>query len=91
METKRELSTDVFDEWFSRCRKLLHFIACRVLGGSEQADLAVLNCWLTASCKRLHFEHEGAFRSWLLRNEALAVVRVGQKEKRPKDFHEETS
>jgi DNA-directed RNA polymerase specialized sigma24 family protein len=94
MEIKRELPADVFDEWFSRCRQLLHFIACRVLGGSERADLAVHNCWLTASCKLPHFEREGAFRSWLLRvliDEALAIHRLGQNENRPKDFREETS
>jgi len=84
----------VFDEWFTRCHRMLHFVAYRLLGGSERAELAVRNCRLTASCKPPHFEHEGAFRSWLLRvliNEALAIVRPGRSEKRSKDFREETS
>jgi DNA-directed RNA polymerase specialized sigma24 family protein len=64
--------------WFSRCRRLLHFTACRVLGGAEGAELAVQNCWLTASRNRPTLNHEGAFRSWLFRiliDEALAVRR----------------
>jgi hypothetical protein len=48
-------------------RGALHFIACRVLGGTEGAELAVLNCWLRASRNPPTFDREGAFRSWLLR------------------------
>jgi DNA-directed RNA polymerase specialized sigma24 family protein len=68
----------VFNARFSRCHGLLHFIACRVLGGTEGARDSVQNCWLTASRNSPKFEHEGAFRSWLLRiaiDEALAVRR----------------
>jgi len=53
-------------------------MACRVLGGSERAQLAVENSWLTASLNPLRFDNEGAFRSWLLRiliDEALAILR----------------
>ena len=63
---------------FSRCRGLLHFIACCVLGGTEGMRDSVQNCWLTASRNPPKFEHEGAFRSWLLRiviDEALAIRR----------------
>jgi DNA-directed RNA polymerase specialized sigma24 family protein len=70
--------SEVFEEWFWRCRGLLHFTACRVLGGSEGAQLAVLNCWLTASRNSAKFDREGAFRSWLLRvliDEALILRR----------------
>ena len=66
----------VFDQWFSRCHRLLHFTACRVLGGPDGADLAVRNCWLTASSDPPRFDREGAFRSWLLRiliDEASAI------------------
>jgi DNA-directed RNA polymerase specialized sigma24 family protein len=66
------------DARFSRCRRLLHFIACRVLGGTEGAEDSVQNCWLTASRNPPRFEHEGAFRSWLLRiliDEALVIHR----------------
>jgi DNA-directed RNA polymerase specialized sigma24 family protein len=69
--------SELFHEWFSRCRRLLHFTACRVLGGSEGAELAVQNCWLTASRNPPTFDHEGAFRSWLLRvliDEAAAIL-----------------
>jgi hypothetical protein len=69
--------SDVFDDWFSRCRMLLHFTACRVLGDPEEAELAVQNCWLTASRNPPTFDREGAFRSWLLRvliDEASAIL-----------------
>ncbi len=68
----------VFDARFSRCRGLLHFIACRVLGGTEGAEDSVQNCWLIASRNPPRFEHGGAFRSWLLRiviDEALVIHR----------------
>jgi hypothetical protein len=81
MQAARESSENrehsgVFDRWFSRCHRLLHFTACRVLGGPDGADLAVRNCWLTASCDPPRFDREGAFRSWLVRiliDEASAI------------------
>jgi DNA-directed RNA polymerase specialized sigma24 family protein len=69
--------SEVFDDRFSRCRGLLHFTASRVLGGPEEAELAVQKCWLTASRNPPTFDHEGAFRSWLLRvliDEASAIL-----------------
>jgi DNA-directed RNA polymerase specialized sigma24 family protein len=66
----------IFIARFSRCHALLHFIACRVLGDTEGAQDSVQNCWLTASRNPPKFQHEGAFRSWLLRiaiDEALAI------------------
>ena len=69
--------SEVFDEWFSRCLGPLHFIACRVLGGSEGAEVAVQKCWLTASRNPPRFDREGEFRSWLLRvliGEASAIL-----------------
>ena len=68
----------VFNDRFSRCYGLLYFIARRVLGGTEGARDSVQNCWLIASRSPSQFEHEGAFRSWLLRiliDEALAIRR----------------
>jgi DNA-directed RNA polymerase specialized sigma24 family protein len=68
----------VFTARFSRCHGLLHFIACRVLSDTKGARDAVQNCWLTAFRHSPKFEHEGAFRSWLLRmaiDEALAIRR----------------
>jgi DNA-directed RNA polymerase specialized sigma24 family protein len=70
--------SEVFEEWFWRCRGLLHLTACRVLGGPEGVQLAVRNCWLTASRNSAKFDREGAFRSWLLRvliDEALILRR----------------
>jgi len=55
---------------------MLPFIACRVVGGPEHANKAVENCWHTASRRAPRFDHEGEFRSWLLRaliDEALAL------------------
>jgi RNA polymerase sigma-70 factor (ECF subfamily) len=71
----------VFHARFWRCHRLLHFIACRVLGSPERADDAVENCRLKASRNPPQFEYEGGFRSWLVRvliNEALAILRENQ-------------
>jgi len=67
----------VFKNRFSRARQLLYFIACRILGSSEQADDAIASCWHTASFNPPRFEHEGEFRSWLVRiviGEALIIL-----------------
>jgi len=72
----------VFEARFSRCRKLLYFLACRVLGSPERADEVVENCKIAASRNPPTFEYEGAFRSWLVRvliDEALAIVRQRDK------------
>src|ERR1700737_1303090 len=66
----------VFDVRFWRSYRMLPFIACRVLGGPEHANKAVENFWPTASRRAPRFDHEGEFRSWLLRaliDEALAL------------------
>jgi len=63
---------------FSRYRPLLYSLACRVLGGPENAKDAIERCWLMGSCNPPQFEYEGAFRSWLARiliQEALAILR----------------
>ena len=85
MNSQRE-NPAVFASRFSRCHRLLHFIACRVLGGPEHAKDAIENCWLTASRDPPRFEYEGAFRSWLARvliDEALAILRLGKEERTP--------
>ena len=72
----------VFHTRFWRCRKLLHFIACRVLGSSERADGAIENCWVRASRNPPRFEYESAFRGWLVRvliDEALTILRQNQR------------
>ena len=68
----------IFDARFRRCYLMLHLIACRVLGGSERAEKAIGSCWRIASRHPQRFEHEGEFRSWLLRvliDEALVLLR----------------
>ena len=85
--TSLEEDPAVFGERFWCCHRLLHFIACRVLGGPERADDAIENCWLTASRNPPRFEYEGAFRSWLLRvliDEALAILRQNEQTSLPK-------
>jgi RNA polymerase sigma-70 factor, ECF subfamily len=67
-----------FDSRFSRSRRLLYFVASRILGDSEHAERAVHHCYCSASRELQDFEHEGAFRSWLVRiliNEALSILR----------------
>jgi DNA-directed RNA polymerase specialized sigma24 family protein len=67
-----------FDSRFSRSRRLLYFVASRILGDSEHAEKAVHNCYFSASREPHDVAHEGAFRSWLVRiliNEALAILR----------------
>lgn len=93
--TNKMLSTNVVEEdaavfqvRFFRCRRLLHFIATRVLGDSDREDDAIENCWLCACRNRPRFESEGALRRWLLRvliNEALAIRRKNEEaiEQRP--------
>jgi DNA-directed RNA polymerase specialized sigma24 family protein len=56
-----------FDILFSRYRRALSLVAYRVLGNHEDAEDAVQNCLRTAADKVPWFEHEGAFRCWLVR------------------------
>ncbi len=80
-KTPRETPA-VFNTRFSRCQGLLYFIACRVLDGYEGAENAVQNCFRAASRNPPKFEHESAFRSWLLRvliDKALVIRRQRSK------------
>jgi hypothetical protein len=73
----------IFVERFLRAYRLLDFIACRVLCDKKRAQIAIHNCWQTASRNPPRFEYEGAFRSWLVRvliDEALASS-AGAKER----------
>ena len=61
----------------SRYRGLLHFVAYRVLGNPDKADIAVENCLLVAFRHFRTFDCDGAFRRWLVRiamDEALAIL-----------------
>jgi DNA-directed RNA polymerase specialized sigma24 family protein len=55
---------------------LLRFVASRVLGGPDEIEEAVERCFHAASRYPVSFEHEGEFRSWLVRvlvDEALQM------------------
>jgi hypothetical protein len=61
----------------SRYRGLLHFVACRVLGNPDRADIAVENCLFSASHRVTALDCEGAFRSRLVRmviDQALVML-----------------
>jgi len=77
----REDVQSAFELQFSRCRKLLYFIARRILNCADEAEQAVKNCRLTASCNPPKFSTEGAFKSWLVRiliDEATLLLRNRQ-------------
>ena len=83
VKSEKEQSA-IFARRFLRSFRLLHFIACRVLGDEGRATIAVRDCWRTASREPPPFEYEGAFRSWLVRiliDEALAILRESQEER----------
>jgi RNA polymerase sigma-70 factor, ECF subfamily len=66
------------NELFARYYRFLHFLACRVLGGREDAEDVVQNCMLRAVRNLEQFNNDGAFRSWLARilvNEAITLLR----------------
>jgi hypothetical protein len=74
----------IFAECFLRAYRLLDFIACRVLCDKKRAQIAIHNCWQTASRNPPRFEFEGAFRSWLVRvlmDEVLAILCESQGER----------
>jgi len=61
----------------ARYRRLLYFVADRVLGNPDGAVIAVDNCLYLATQHVTAFDREGAFRSWLIRlaiDEALAIL-----------------
>ena len=57
----------IFNARFHRCRNLLVSLASRVLTPQQSIGEAMYNCWRVASRNPPRFEHEGAFRSWLVR------------------------
>ena len=73
----------------ARYRRLLYFVAHRVLGNPDRAVIAVENCLFTAARHVATFDHEGAFRSWLVRlalDESLAILHGGEM---PEHRHED--
>ena len=58
---------EALDILLSRYRHALSLVAYRVLGNHEEAEEAVQNCLRTVANNVPRFEHEGAFRCWLVR------------------------
>jgi DNA-directed RNA polymerase specialized sigma24 family protein len=76
-----ESDPKIFENRFARCRRLLHFLAARILGSQDEAEYVVRNCRAAASRNPPNFESEGAFRSWLARiliDETCALLRRKQ-------------
>jgi DNA-directed RNA polymerase specialized sigma24 family protein len=74
----RDERKSAFELQFSRSRRLLYFVARRILNCIEEAEEAVKNCRLTASRNPPRFSSEGAFKSWLVRiliDEATLLLR----------------
>jgi DNA-directed RNA polymerase specialized sigma24 family protein len=76
-----EEQENTFELRFTRSRKLLHFVARRILNCVQEAEQAVKNCRRTASRNPPGFRSEGAFKSWLVRiliDEATLLLRRKQ-------------
>ena len=70
-------SLEELDVLFSRYRRVLSLVAYSVLADHAEAEDAVQNCLLTVSGNVPKFEHEGAFRCWLIRvliDEAVTIL-----------------
>jgi asparagine synthetase B (glutamine-hydrolysing) len=66
-----------FESRFLKNRKLIAFVARRVLDSHEEAEAAVKACFKAASRVPPVFASDGAFRSWILRmviDEALLIL-----------------
>jgi len=72
-----QVNLEALDVLFSRHRHVLSLVAYRVLGNHAEAEDAVQNCLRTVSDNVPKFEHEGAFRCWLVRvliDEAVTIL-----------------
>jgi hypothetical protein len=72
-----QASLEPMDVLFSRYRRVLSLVAYSVLADHAEAEDAVQNCLLTVSGNVPKFEHEGAFRCWLIRvllDEAVTIL-----------------
>lgn len=73
-----EENLETFEISISRYRRVLYFVAYRVLGNHRDAEAAVRSCLLSVSRSVPSFEREGSFRGWLVRvliDETLAILR----------------
>jgi asparagine synthase (glutamine-hydrolysing) len=76
-EESRSKDSSDFESRFLKNRKLIAFVARRVLDSQEEAETAVRECFKTASRNPPAFTSDGAFRSWILRmviEEALLIL-----------------
>jgi DNA-directed RNA polymerase specialized sigma24 family protein len=93
----RDERKSTFELQFARSRRLLHFVARRILNCIEEAEEAVKNCRLTASRNPPRFSSEGAFKSWLVRiliDEATLLLRQKENnasQRLPEQFREQLS
>jgi DNA-directed RNA polymerase specialized sigma24 family protein len=72
-----QVPPETFEALSSRYRRVLYRVAFRVLRNHQDAEEAVRNCLRSASNNVPRFEHEGSFRSWLVRvliDDALAIL-----------------
>lgn len=79
-ESRQDLQS-AFELRFSRNRRLLYFIARRILNHPQEAQEAIKNCLRTASHNPPNCGSEGAFKSWLVRiliDEATLLLRKKQ-------------
>ena len=78
-DTRKAASiAEITPERLSRYRRVLYFVAYRVLHNHREAEDAVQKCFMSISGKGLLFESEGSFRSWLVRaliDDALVILR----------------
>jgi len=73
----------------ARYHRLLYFVAHRVLGNSDRAVIAVENCLRSAALHSATFDHESAFRSWLVRLALDESVAILHGRKMPEHQHED--
>jgi DNA-directed RNA polymerase specialized sigma24 family protein len=69
-------------------RRLLYFVAHRVLGNPDRAVIAVENCLFSAARRAATFDHEGAFRNWLVRLALDASLAILHGREMPEHWHE---
>jgi Sigma-70 region 2 len=62
-----QVNSQRFDVLFSKYRRVLYFVAHRMLGNHQEAEHALHLCFLSACENIPQFDSERRFRSWLVR------------------------
>jgi hypothetical protein len=76
-QTGARRSLESLDILFERYRRVLYFVAYKVLHNHKEAEDAVQKCFKSASYSVPTFDSEATFRSWLVRvliDEALLIL-----------------